>query len=174
MSFSSTNNSAINTSSNFSLRQAKHCMTFLWKEKYFRSAPDGILMAHAKWLLIPSSLGLHKKYLSTQYSECFRVLAGPFSKGTVPLEDSNVPFGSAPKSTMCHLGLRQNPHTYSWVQCSLSSIFRAQTVFLSSVAIKMLCWQRYTCNKCLVLIFKMRGVVMRDCLHPLAYKLVGT
>ena len=37
-----------------------------------------------------------------------RVLTRPFPKGTVPLGGSNVPFGSAPKPTMCPLAPPQN------------------------------------------------------------------
>ena len=45
-------------------------MTFLQKGKCFRSAPDGVLTAHAEWLLIPSLLGSHLKV--SQYSvSCF-------------------------------------------------------------------------------------------------------
>ena len=36
------------------------------------------------------------------------VLARPIPKGTVPFGASNVPFGSAPKPTMCPLGQPQN------------------------------------------------------------------
>ena len=59
------------------------------------------------------TLGLQKKDLSTQYSECFSALARPSPKGTVPLGDSNVPLGSAPKSKVCRLVLPQNQHTYN-------------------------------------------------------------
>ena len=41
-------------------------MAFLRKGECFRSTPDGVLMARAKWLLIHSSLGSAKKYLSTK------------------------------------------------------------------------------------------------------------
>ena len=39
---------------------------------------------------------------------CSRVLARPFPKGTVPFGASNIPFVSAPKSTMCPLAPPQN------------------------------------------------------------------
>ena len=42
-----------------------------------------------------------------------RVLPRPFPKGTVPFGGSNVPFGSAPKPTMCPLAPPQNQHIFN-------------------------------------------------------------
>ena len=46
--------------------------------------------------------------LTAANQEGGRVLARPFPKGTVPFGGSNVPFGSAPKPTMCPLVPPQN------------------------------------------------------------------
>ena len=51
---------------------------------------------------------LHALTIAAHSYALIRVLARPFPKGTVPFGGSNVPFGSAPKPTMCHLAPPQN------------------------------------------------------------------
>ena len=93
----------------------------------------------------------------------FRVL-----KGHCTLWGLNVPFGSATKETMCPLAPPQNQHIFN----THLNYLNLKTVWMPTLS-KMLCWQWYTCNKCLVLTittFKMRGVVMRYYSSPLACK----
>ena len=87
-----------------------------------------------------------------------------FPKGTVPFGAPNCPLG-LPQNQQCALWLHLKTNIFliaTWTTWTVSTV-NIELTYWTLNSTKMLCWQWYTCNKCLVLTittFKMMGVVM--------------